>query len=137
MKMSVFWSLLITRPINPGARSTPSSSSSGDASRQSFLAGVDIDMESEGYRKYLAELVRTGVVPAARVDAAAGAVLAAKIQLGLLDDPFRYCDAAREKSTLLRALSGTQEASGGAVVFDGRDITHMPPHEIAARGVDQ
>jgi branched-chain amino acid transport system ATP-binding protein len=39
------------------------------------------------------------------------------------------------KSSLLRAISGTQEASNGAIVFDGRDITHMPPHEIAARGV--
>jgi ABC-type branched-subunit amino acid transport system ATPase component/MFS family permease len=41
------------------------------------------------------------------------------------------------KSTLLRAICGTQEASNGAIVFDGRDITHMPPHEIAARGVVQ
>ena len=39
------------------------------------------------------------------------------------------------KSTMLRAISGTHEASGGAVVFDGRDITHMPPHEVAHRGV--
>jgi branched-chain amino acid transport system ATP-binding protein len=39
------------------------------------------------------------------------------------------------KSTLLRAIAGTRSASGGAIVFDGRDITHMPPHEIASRGV--
>ncbi|HVF32139.1 MAG TPA: MFS transporter [Acidimicrobiales bacterium] len=39
------------------------------------------------------------------------------------------------KSTLLRAISGTSEARSGAIVFDGRDITHMPPHEIAARHV--
>ncbi len=39
------------------------------------------------------------------------------------------------KSTLLRAINGTHEASSGAVVFDGRDITHMPPHEVARRGV--
>jgi len=39
------------------------------------------------------------------------------------------------KSTLLRAISGITEASSGAIVFDGRDITHMPPHEIAARHV--
>lgn len=39
------------------------------------------------------------------------------------------------KSTLLKAISGVQEASGGAIVLDGRDITHMPPAEIANRGV--
>ncbi len=41
------------------------------------------------------------------------------------------------KSTLLRAICGIVEADRGAVVFDGVDITHAPPHEIAARGVVQ
>jgi ABC-type branched-subunit amino acid transport system ATPase component/MFS family permease len=39
------------------------------------------------------------------------------------------------KSTLLKAISGLVEASGGAVVFDGRDMTHTPPDEVAGRGV--
>ena len=39
------------------------------------------------------------------------------------------------KSTLLRAFGGVTEADDGAVVFDGRDITHMPPDEIARLGV--
>jgi len=41
------------------------------------------------------------------------------------------------KSTLLRTISGTVEADRGAVIFDGRDITHAPPNEIAALGVVQ
>ncbi|QYG92743.1 MFS transporter [Iamia sp. SCSIO 61187] len=41
------------------------------------------------------------------------------------------------KSTLLKAISGIVEADGGAVIFDGRDITHAPPHEIASLGVAQ
>ena len=36
------------------------------------------------------------------------------------------------KSTFLRAICGVTEADHGAVIFDGRDITHAPPHEIAA-----
>jgi ABC-type branched-subunit amino acid transport system ATPase component/predicted MFS family arabinose efflux permease len=39
------------------------------------------------------------------------------------------------KSTLLRAITGVQQCAGGAVFLDGDDITHVPPHEIAARGV--
>jgi branched-chain amino acid transport system ATP-binding protein len=39
------------------------------------------------------------------------------------------------KSTLLKAISGIQEASGGAILYDGREITHVPPYEIAARGI--
>jgi ABC-type branched-subunit amino acid transport system ATPase component len=41
------------------------------------------------------------------------------------------------KSTLLKAISGLVEASGGAIIFDGRDMTHTPPDEIAGRGVTQ
>jgi ABC-type branched-subunit amino acid transport system ATPase component/MFS family permease len=41
------------------------------------------------------------------------------------------------KSTLLKAISGLVQASGGAIVFDGRDMTHTPPDEIATRGVTQ
>ena len=41
------------------------------------------------------------------------------------------------KSTLLKAISGISEAEFGAVIFDGRDITHAPPHEIATLGVGQ
>ena len=41
------------------------------------------------------------------------------------------------KSTLLRAISGLTEAEYGAVIFDGRDITHAPPNEIAALGIAQ
>jgi branched-chain amino acid transport system ATP-binding protein len=37
------------------------------------------------------------------------------------------------KSTLLKAIAGLVQASGGAVVFDGRDMTHTPPDEIAGR----
>ncbi len=39
------------------------------------------------------------------------------------------------KSTLLKAISGLVQASGGAVIFDGRDMTHTPPDEVAGRGV--
>jgi branched-chain amino acid transport system ATP-binding protein len=39
------------------------------------------------------------------------------------------------KSTLLRAIGGIQQASNGAIFLDGDDITHLPPHQIAARGV--
>jgi ABC-type branched-subunit amino acid transport system ATPase component len=41
------------------------------------------------------------------------------------------------KSTLLRAIGGIVEADRGAVVFNGRDITHAPPDEIARWGIGQ
>ncbi len=41
------------------------------------------------------------------------------------------------KSTLLKSISGVVEADRGAVVLDGRDITHAPPNEIAELGISQ
>ena len=39
------------------------------------------------------------------------------------------------KSTLLKAISGVHGASDGAIVYDGRDITHLPANEVAQRGI--
>ncbi len=41
------------------------------------------------------------------------------------------------KSTLLKAISGLVEPAAGATIFDGADMTHSVPQEIAARGVIQ
>ncbi len=41
------------------------------------------------------------------------------------------------KSTLLKAICGLVEATNGAIVFDGRDMTYAPPNEVAGRGVVQ
>ena len=43
----------------------------------------------------------------------------------------------RAESTLLKSISGIVEADRGAIVLDGRDITHAPPNEIAALGIVQ
>jgi branched-chain amino acid transport system ATP-binding protein len=39
------------------------------------------------------------------------------------------------KSTLLKAITGVVPAANGAIVFEGRDITSSPPHEIAGFGM--
>ncbi len=39
------------------------------------------------------------------------------------------------KTTTLRAISGMVKPSSGRIVFDGRDITGLAPHEIVRRGL--
>jgi branched-chain amino acid transport system ATP-binding protein len=39
------------------------------------------------------------------------------------------------KTTLLRAIAGAHRPSGGRVVFDGRDVTRLSPHQRARLGI--
>lgn len=90
-----------------------------DRARLAFNAGVDIDMASQTYRQYLPSLVRNGQVPLAAVDDAVRRVLQAKQRLGLLEDPYRYSDEARQRANVLtpqhRALA--REAAQKSIVL--------------------
>jgi len=39
------------------------------------------------------------------------------------------------KTTLINALAGMLRAQGGRIVFDGHDITTLPPHRFCAAGI--
>jgi len=71
-----------------------------DAARLAITAGSDMDMESRSYTGHLAQLVKDGVVPLALVDDAVSRILTKKFEMGLFDDPFRFCNEAREKAAL-------------------------------------
>jgi len=60
-------------------------------------AGVDMDMQGEVYFKYLKKQVEDGLVDEKLIDDAVRRVLRVKFMLGLFDDPYRYCNKAREK----------------------------------------
>jgi beta-glucosidase len=58
-----------------------------EAARKSFLAGVDMDMMGRFYQRHLADEVRAGRVPEARVDEAVRRILRVKFRMGLFDRP--------------------------------------------------
>lgn len=41
------------------------------------------------------------------------------------------------KTTTLRAISGLRRPSGGKIIYDGRDISSLEPHQIVKLGVSQ
>jgi branched-chain amino acid transport system ATP-binding protein len=41
------------------------------------------------------------------------------------------------KSTFFNTLTGLLKADGGSIVFEGRDITGRPPHELARLGISR
>lgn len=66
-----------------------------DAAKLAIHAGVDIDMVSNAYVKYLADLVRCGEVEECLVDEAVWRILSLKNDLGLFENPYK--DGAEEK----------------------------------------
>ena len=71
-----------------------------DAAEIAINAGSDMDMESNVYIKYLNDLVKNGKVNEATIDDAVRRVLKVKFELGLFENPYKYCDEAYEKVTV-------------------------------------
>jgi beta-glucosidase len=73
-------------------------------------AGTDMDMESYLYVNELASLVKEGLVDRSVIDDAARRILKVKFELGLFDNPYKYCDLEREKNVI-----GSKEIIDGAL----------------------
>ncbi|MNX19172.1 Periplasmic beta-glucosidase precursor [compost metagenome] len=71
-----------------------------EAAYSAITAGSDMDMESNAYRKNLAELVKEGRVSIDLVDDAVKRILRKKFELGLFDDPYKYSDEKRAEKAL-------------------------------------
>ncbi len=63
-------------------------------------AGCDMDMESRVYSGNLRTMVESGKVPVELLDDAVRRILKMKFEMGLFNDPFRFCNAQREMLTL-------------------------------------
>ena len=66
-----------------------------DAADRALAAGCDVDMESDAYLRYGVELARRNPADSLRIREAARRILALKFELGVMDDPYRYCRAAK------------------------------------------
>jgi beta-glucosidase len=76
---------------------------SKDAAEIAANAGSDMDMESYAYIEHLVNLVKEGKVKESLIDDAVKRILRVKFELGLFANPYKYCDEAREKSTVNKA----------------------------------
>ena len=71
-----------------------------EAAQSAITAGSDMDMESRNYKNSLAKLVADKKVSIALIDDAVKRILLKKFELGLFDDPFKYCNEERENAAL-------------------------------------
>ncbi len=71
-----------------------------EAALSAITAGSDMDMESRCYKDNLAQLVKDKKVSIELIDDAVKRILQKKFELGLFDDPFKFCNAEREQKEI-------------------------------------
>ncbi len=71
-----------------------------EAALSAITAGSDMDMESRCYKNNLEQLIVDKKIPITLIDDAVKRILRKKFELGLFDDPFRFCNTEREKAAL-------------------------------------
>ena len=71
-----------------------------EATLAAILAGSDMDMESNSYVNNLAQLVKEKKVSVELIDDAVRRILHKKFEMGLFDDPYKFCNKERELSSL-------------------------------------
>ncbi|MBC8988017.1 beta-glucosidase BglX [Pedobacter sp. N36a] len=76
-----------------------------EAANIAIMAGLDMEMVSNCYIENLVDLVKEKKVSINVVDDAVRRILNKKYELGLFEDPFRYCDENREKEFVESAKS--------------------------------
>jgi beta-glucosidase len=64
-------------------------------------AGIDMDMEGKVYIQELKNLLEDGRISEAQINEAVRRILTKKFELGLFEDPYKYCDQEREERELL------------------------------------
>ena len=70
------------------------------AAELALIAGSDMDMESSLYVSKLVSLIESGKVKEELIDDAVRRILRVKYELGLFEDPYKYCDQTRSDSEL-------------------------------------
>jgi beta-glucosidase len=70
------------------------------AAKIALNAGSDMDMESHSYETHLTTLLEENKVSIKHINDAVKRILRVKFQLGLFDDPYKYCNEEREKNEI-------------------------------------
>ena len=69
----------------------------------SINAGVDMDMVGEGFLTTLKKSIEEGKVTLTQINKACERILLAKYDLGLFDDPYKYCNEQRSATEVFTA----------------------------------
>jgi len=84
---------------------------------KALQAGVDMDMVGEGFLNSIGISLKEGKVTQVQIDKATERVLIAKYQLGLFDDPYKYCDEKRSAAEVFNETNRAEARTIAAQSF--------------------
>ncbi|MFN8844175.1 MAG: glycoside hydrolase family 3 N-terminal domain-containing protein [Chryseotalea sp.] len=98
------------------------------AAAMAINAGVDMDMQAGFFQDKLEQLVKAGKVSEARINEAAKRIIKLKFDLGLFDDPYKYCDTTREKTVVMneKFLAEAKENAKRSIVLLKNENNILP-----------
>jgi len=98
------------------------------AAELAIKAGSDMDMEGYAYEDNLGALVEEGKIDEALIDDACRRILKLKFQLGLFDDPYKYCSEERQKNDVLSPenLAIARDAARKSIVLLKNEDNLLP-----------
>ncbi len=102
----------------------------GDAQTVNALsmnAGVDMDMVGEGFLNTMKKSLQEGKVSLSQINKACERILISKYQLGLFDDPYRYCNEQRSATEVFTAANRAEARSIAAQSFVLLKNNHVLP----------
>lgn len=102
-----------------------------EAAQKALNAGSDMDMESYAYEANLESLLNEKRISLEQLDDAVKRVLRVKFQLGLFDDPYKYCNEEREINEVYKKehLNIAREAAKKSIVLLKNEQSLLPLHK--------
>lgn len=94
------------------------------AGELALKGGSDMDMESLIYIEHLKSLLEEGKVKVSEINDAVRRILRVKFELGLFEDPYRYCNETREQ-----LVTGSKEIVEGALDMAKKSIVLLKNHD--------
>ena len=91
-------------------------------------AGSDVDMESYAYEAHLETLLNENKISLKHLEDAVKRILRLKFQLGLFDDPYKYCDEEKEKNDVYTKeyLAVARDAAKKSIVLLKNENNILP-----------
>lgn len=98
------------------------------ATLTALSSGTEMDMQAFFYLQNIPQLVNKGFLEKSVLDAAVRKVLQLKYELGLFNDPFRFCSVEREQKMLMKDefLEASRDMARKSMVLLKNDASLLP-----------